>query len=325
MSDELAPPDVIRMRAEGIGETIEQAILAAEAYQKPTMVLIEEPGTGLQVPALISKTGIIAVGREVFDNFRDGPTRRGGTAAMTRLDSFIDHVNRFKDNDSALFARDDRKSPGLLAVLDYHQSRVDGEGVFLPSALPRFGKHRTSFAFPLSDEWKTWTAASGTVMSMVEFSLFLENNVVDIDYIDDPSTLDERVRHFMGTTGLDKIASPSRLLELAKGLQINEDSVVKQVQNLQTGEGQIRFESSHTDGAGAPVDVPGLFVICIPVFAHDGFYRIPARLRYRKKADGIVFWFDLWNTDAVFDDAFVKACERAKVETALPLFIGAPE
>lgn len=301
-----------------IGETIRRAHDAAEAYQKPTFLPVAHPADATQtVPAVLGKDGLRVVPKSAFADYLAHPERRTGTAAMTRLESFIEHVNRFKNSESVVFAKDDRKAPGLTAVLDYHDAGAIGT--------PRFGQHRTTFHFPLSDEWKVWEKFYGEKMGMADFALFLEERVNDIDFIEDVDDLNEDIRRFIGATGLDKIASPSRLIELSRNLQIHETSNIKAVQNLSTGEGVLRFESEHTDGAGAPVDVPGLFVICIPVFAHDGYYRIAARLRYRKTPDGVVFWYDLWRTDLVFDHAFDKACERVKSETGLPLLIGAPE
>lgn len=301
-----------------IGEAIHRAHEAAENYQKPNIVPLGHPtDERLTVPVVLCHDGLRPVPKSVFADYLDHPERRTGTAAMTRLESFIEHVLRFKDMESVVFAKDDRNAPGLTAVLDYHDAGSYGT--------PRFGAHRTTFHFPLSDEWKTWNKFNGTKMTMVEFAEFLEERVNDIDLVESRDDLNEDIQRFIGATGLDKIASPSRLIELSRNLQIHETSTIKAVQNLSTGEGVLRFESEHTDGAGAPVDVPGLFVICIPVFAHDGYYRIAARLRYRKAPEGVIFWFDLWRTDLVFDHAFDKACERVKCETGLPLLVGAPE
>lgn len=301
-----------------IGQTIERAHEAAEKYQKPTLVMVENPIDGsFAVPAILGRDGVRPVPKSVFAEYQAHPERRTGTAAMTRLESFIEHVNRFKNADSVIFAKDDRTAPALTAVLDYHDAGADGT--------PRFGQHRTTFPFPLSDEWKTWSKFNGKKMDMVEFAEFLEERVNDIDLVESLDDLNEDIQRFIGATGLDKIASPSRLIELSRNLQIHESSTVKSAHNPSSGEGVIRFESEHTDAAGQPVDVPGLFVICIPVFAHDGYYRIAARLRYRKGTDGISFWYDLWRADLVFDHAFDQACQRVKLETGLPLLIGAPE
>lgn len=64
-------------------------------------------------------------------------------------------------------------------------------------------------------------------------------------------------------------------------LQVNVESNVKNAQTLNSGEVSILFEEVHRDGAGAPLKVPNLFTIAIPVFYGGELYRIAARLRYR--------------------------------------------
>ena len=113
-------------------------------------------------------------------------------------------------------------------------------------------------------------------------------------------------------------------MELSRGLQVYESSAVREVVNLSSGEGQISFQSEHTDQHGVPLKVPGLFLIAIPVFRNGPLYRIAARLRYRKNA-GLVFWYDLWRIDRTFDHAFDEALGRVRAETALPVMLGKPE
>lgn len=309
-----------------IGAAIHRAHEAAEQYQKPTITKIVHPvDPSIEVPVVLDKDGFSVVQKSILAEYLDRPERRTGVAAMTRLDSFIAHANRFSDANSALFAKDDRSAPTLTAVLDYHEARRDGDGAAVSvGASPRFGKHRTSFAFPLSDEWKLWQKFNKVQMDQTEFAEFIEDRIVDIEYVEDIDALSEGMRRYIGSTKAGAIATPTRMHELSTNLEVYENSVIKQVQKLQSGEAQIRFESEHVDAAGAPVDIPALFIICIPVFAHDGYYRIVARLRYRATG-GLKFWYELWRTDLVFDDAFDKACERVKIETGLPLFIGAPE
>ena len=299
-----------------IGRTIEQAHAAAEQYQKPVIVEVAHPGGGELVPAILDRSGLRPVPKAVFTEHLTSPERRTGTAVLTRLDSFIEHVNRFSDKDSIIYARDDRDRPALTAVLDYHRAGSESD--------PRFGEHRSTFNFPLSDEWQAWQKFDKQVMDQREFAEFIEERVVDIEYVEDIDALSEEMRRYIGSTNAGRIATPTRMHELSTNLEVYENSVVKQVQKLQTGEAQIRFESDHVDAAGAPVDIPALFIICIPVFAHDAYYRIVARLRYRATG-GLKFWYELWRTDLVFNDAFDKACARVKEETTLPLLVGAPE
>lgn len=68
---------------------------------------------------------------ELSDARAATPRARMGTAQHDELDSFIAHVNRFKDNASAIFA--DIQAVRLTAVLDYHPSGPSGA---------RWGRHR---------------------------------------------------------------------------------------------------------------------------------------------------------------------------------------
>lgn len=303
--------------------TVDQVRDLVEEYLKPEVITLKDPRTGNEV--LFAKTGnsVVVIPDNSFEGYRDEPTYRTGTAALLSLDSFIDHLNRFKDDGSAVFANDSREAPSLTAVIDYHP-----EGA-MHDVMPRFGKHRSTFAFPLSDEWKAWAATNGpdNAMGMVDFAAFLENRIIDVQFID-PVTdkLSDDVQRLIDTLGgFGTVASPNKLMELARGLQINENAIVQETVNLASGEGVVRFQTEHTDAGGAPLKVPSLFLICIPVFRNGPAYRIVARLRYRKRGPGVIFWYELWRTDRTFDHAFTEAVERVKAETSLPVMLGKPE
>jgi hypothetical protein len=168
---------------------------------------------------------------------------------------------------------------------------------------------------------------NGTQLRMVEFAEFLEDRVIDVLHlIPEEDELSEDLQKFINAGGGEAlIATPQRLVELSRGLQVNENSAIREVNRLNSGEAQILFTSEHTDGNGEPLRVPSLFLIGIPVFRNGPIYRLAARLRYRKTPTGIVFWYDLWRHDRTFDHAFKEACERASIETDLPLLLGAPE
>ena len=288
-----------------------------EEYLRPETEIIHEPGTSVEGYVQWTAHGPKPVPRSVFDEFRLAPRTREGTAEFTSIESLIDHVNRFKDGDSALFAIDDRSSPSITGVLDYHRAGADGD--------PRFGRHRSLFQFPLSDEWKAWTKSDGEVFTMGEFAAFLEDRIIDVlDMIPGEDSLSEDMQRFVNTVG-GSIASPSKLIELSVGLKVNEQSAVKEAINLSSGEAQVQFVAEHVDDAGRPLRVPGLFLIGIPVFRHGPIYRIAARLRYRKTPQGLVFFYQLWRADRTFDHSFHEACERVQVETELPMLFGRPE
>lgn len=293
---------------------IKETLSLVEDYISPAIETMKEPGTGVEALVEVGKDGVASIPSSIFDDYRSKPTRRKGTATLTDLDSLIGHVNRFKDDDTILFASDNRSSPSITAVLDYHRAGAEAD--------PRFGQHRARFAFPLSDEWAAWNGGNKKPLRMIEFAAFLEDRIIDV--LDDGSELPEDMARFVKAIG-GNIASPTKLMEIAVGLKVNEKSAVGETVNLSSGEGEISFVSQHTDGAGKPLKVPNLFLIGIPVFKNGPAYRIAVRLRYRKSDGGLSFWYEMWREDRVFDDAFREAVERARTETSLPVLMGTPE
>lgn len=248
-----------------------------------------------------------------LDKLRTRPERRKGTAKLQTLDSLIDHVRRFKSESSALFANPDRNDPSLTAVLNYHEA-----GASSPAS---FGDHRGVYRFPLSDEWTAWQRSNECKFSQEDFAAFIEDRILDVA---DPTKAGASVLDFCQTVGAT-LASPSRLMDLSRGLQVHVSAKAVQVTNLSTGEGQITYTEEHKDGAGGHLGVPGAFLLQIPVFRGDAPYQVPVRLRYRLR-DGVITWFySLYRTDRVFEHAFVLAIQRAAEATGLPLFIGTPE
>lgn len=248
-----------------------------------------------------------------LDEYLVAPERRTGTAQLTELDSLIAHANRFKDVDSALFADPSPAAPSLTAVLNYH--------CVGPSGAPRFGNHRGVYTFPLSDEWRAWLASSGRKLSQGDFAAWLEDHVLDVANPDDAGDASKALAATLGCT----FASPSRLLELSRGLSVRVGAKVQNAINTATGEVAMQFASEHQDERGAPLKVPTAFLLAIPVFRGGALYQVAARLRYRIDGGAIAWSFDLHRPERFFDHAFREACDRAKDGTGLPLFFGSPE
>jgi hypothetical protein len=267
-----------------------------------------------------------------IENYSGTPFFRRGTAQMTTLESFIAHVNRFGDGDSAVFANDDRFTPSLLAVLDYHRkdrlANADDEGVSGETVhgLYRHGRHRTLFNFPLADEWSAWNGHNAMPLTMAEFAQFIEDRVGDIALVD--GTVPESSKRFVETNGgPNMIADYGTLIELARGLRVNENSVVEETVTLSSGESSIRLSSQHTDTkiGHQTIKVPTMFFIEVPVFNRGVVYRIPVRLRYRKTPTGLTFSYELYRADRAFENALSEAVERVRVETTAQVFYGSPE
>ena len=298
------------------GELLNVAMEVAEKARRVELIEITDPRDGTRAPAYLCNDRVSVISANDFDAFRIVPTERKGTASHTRLDSFIAHTNRFKDVNSAVFASDDPATPNLITVFDYHP---EGPNHYIANGQT----HRAKYAFPLSDEWKAWSASNAKSMAMSDFAAFLEDRIVDVVADADPAS--PAAKDFVAKTG-GNIASPSKLITIARGLQVNEASVLREARNLSTGEAELVFQSEHLDANGAKLTLPNLFMICIPVFARSPvFYQLLARFRYRKAGSGITFSYELWRADLVFEQAFSEACDLVREQTALPLFVGKPE
>lgn len=252
--------------------------------------------------------------KAMIDEHRVRPERKAGTSELTTIDSFVAQVNRSKDANTVLFADvASRTEPKLLAVFDYNEAGSDG--------LPRFGKHRALYRFPVSEQWKAWTVGSLEGLDQVTFAAFLENRIMDVL---DPTSTGKTLDAFCKQLGIT-LASPQRLMELSRGLTVHADHKVTQVVNIGTGEAQIGFIEDHKDTAGAPLKVPGGFAIAIPVYRNGPAYQIPVRLRY-KVAGGQVRWtLQPQRLDEVWDLSIEEAVNAVSTKTECTTLFGKPE
>lgn len=306
------------------GSVLSQTKELVEEYIKPDLVDIAIPGTDETAPAYVDRLGVHIVEPAAMDGYRTAPRFRRGTATMTDLTSFIGHVNRYKDDHSVVFAKDDASSPGLTAVLDYNEEGADGS--------PRFGKHRTQFNFPVSPEWRAWTSQNAKQMPMTDFATFIEDRYIEII----PAAVvastfkseDDPVKKFVDSLGgIGKLGGPADLMRIASGMSVHENSVVGDVVRLQSGEGSVTFTVQHEtqDATGEKMTVPAAFGVAVPVFRGEPPFCVIARLRYRKVSGRLVLWYELFRADLTFDHAVNEAIEKVQGETGLIVWKGAPE
>lgn len=294
------------------------------------IVTIESPRFGIGVPNNVpvgirhgASPDILDVSR-YFEAYREYPTRKTGTAKALTLTSFIELTRRHQTEQSAVFADTNWQKPSFTAVIDYHEPNVitvndAGEPDWISVGTPAFGKHRIHYDFPLSDEWKIWTEANGEAMTQLDFAVFLEDRIAELAAPFEAEAI--ALERDFATT----IATPSQLIQLSRGLQVNVDSKVKNVQTLQTGEAQIAFEETHSDSDGKPLKVPGIFILSIAPFFMGALIRIPVRLRYRVRAGAVVWQFQMVRPDQHITDRVRSDLHRVGTDTTLPTFEAQPE
>jgi len=261
------------------------------------------------------------------------PARRAGTDRLDDLASFIAWANRFKGETSALFALPDMQKPSLTCIADYHAPgaidpmNVSGD----PTA--RHCHHRGVYHFPLSDEWKAWMAISGAALEKDDLGEFIEAQAKDI-MDPTPNILNGREKaeceswenRLIQTAAKieGRYGQLTQLLAMSKQFQVYEKSDLSLTTNRDTGESQMQFLNEHKTAEGAPLNIPNLIIIAIPVFRGGALYRMPVRFRYRKSGGKIWFILSVYNPEKAFEASFDEAITQATAETELPTFMGVP-
>jgi uncharacterized protein YfdQ (DUF2303 family) len=275
----------------------------ARALHECRVEILQSPD-GEGIPVLLSRSGAASL-KSVLDSYRTVPERTTGTAALVTLDALIAHAKRFAAPHAAAFC--DPAKPSLTVVYDYDSADA-----------PRWRKHRAYYPFPLSREWRAWAAADGQWMGQGEFAAFLEDRAADVvgpgddvkDAVDELARIDIRA------------ATPSQILAASKGLDVTVSSNVTNRVNLANGGMRIVFE----EDVKSPVEVPGGFVIAIPMFDGEAeAVPVPVRLRLRVEKAAIKWGIALLHADRALRDAVEEAVKRFTSETSVPVLYGAPE
>jgi uncharacterized protein YfdQ (DUF2303 family) len=282
------------------------AISFASTTFEPRVFDVEHDGLKAQIILMPNGQGGMSTMsvKRTLDEYRTEPERRKGTIVVDDVDSFIALVNRDKRDESVIFASLG-ESPSMTAVLDYHPG----------SAEAGWCEDRISYAFPVSDEWTTWTEANGKeeAKSQAEFAQYLEDHIFDIG---EPGAAGAIAQAFATKLGVS-FAGPQRLMETSRGLSIRVEETVRNVVNLGTGEVQFVFGTENKDTNGAPLSVPAAFHIMIPIFKGGPTYSIPVRLRYRAGGGKIMWWFEMHRADLFFADASKETISRVRLADAI--------
>lgn len=228
-----------------------------------------------------------------------GPDRREGTAQLQSLDSFITHANRFKAPESAVWANAAARQ--LVSVLDYHPA-----GATSPA---RWGKHRGTYACPLSEAWLAWGAGKPLELDQEKFS----------------ELLDSRDRELASGTlpNGGKAPDPAALITLASNLEVYSHATAKRERDPNTGRLKISF--SEEKGVNGTVMPPPSFLVSIPVFQDGAPQPLEVRLRVTVEDGHAVFTVQLHAAGDVLREAFKALCDWVVAGTALPVFTGVPE
>ena len=163
---------------------------------------------------------------QLADQRAAAPRRRKGIAKLVELDSFVAHVNRFKDPQSVIFA--DPEAMTVTAVLDYHPAG---------DTAPRWGEHRSVYECPTSDAWDTWTGHNGAQMTQDQFAEFIDANMKDLASAPPGSPISA------------DCAEPGAVLSMARQLSIRTKGTFDRSVNETTGEFSLTNKTEHETGS----------------------------------------------------------------------------
>lgn len=246
--------------------------------------------------------------KQVIDAERTAPETLKGSTNLHNCKSFCDYVNRYKTDDSVVFYN---KPEGTITCI-FDCATKDKTS---------YERHKAEYSFPFSEELKSWRGENNSLMSQLDFAMFIEKNVLDLAEPPTPENEGEALKNIRMRCG-GHFASVAKMVELSKGIAVRADEKAVIKHDLNTGEATIQFSSEHTDADGKPVKVPNMFVIVIPVLDGGKAYQLPCRLRYRLNNGSVRWWYEVINLDKAIEMAIDEELQEISKAVELPLFYG---
>lgn len=210
-------------------------------------------GVARQQDALIMPEGYALVSVE---QLLDTPRRVRGVIDTKHPESFVAYVKRYgteKTLVAAAYLGSDLVG-NVRATLDYHA----------PGGAAQWGEHVATLSFVLSDRFRAWLGRNRRMSQQRDFMEFLEDNSGDIAYPD-----------------------AAELMEAIRQFRVHGDVRFTQVQSLETGDVQFRFERTFRGQSETGVAaVPERLQLSLPVFRGCESIPVVARLRWNLDKEG---------------------------------------
>lgn len=244
------------------------------------------------------------------DERRSKPERAAGHCTHQTLTSLIGWTNRSKNESTVAFVEKTGAGATAEVVVDY-----DAAG---DSGAPGFRERRGSYKFPMSQEWEAWVFRRQDWMSSSQMAEFIEDHIGDVR---DPASASDAIVDTSKAMGV-KLGSPAMLMTISRGVDISTKTQVKSAKNLATGDISVVYDEK---SGSSQIEIPGGFVIAIPVFQSGPLYTMFVRLRYRVK-DGTISWALVpYQPEQRMDHAVDEAIERLSQECDIDVFTGCAE
>ncbi len=228
-----------------------------------------------------------------------GPDSRAGHAVHQSIVSFTAHANRFKDEGSAVWANAAQRQ--LVSVLDYHPQGA--------ASAARWGRHRGTYACPLSEAWQAWGGGRELKLDQDAFAALLDSR-------------DRELAAGKLPNGRES-PDPATLITLAGKLEVFSNATAKRERDPNTGRLKISF--AEEKGVSGDIVPPPSFLVFIPIFQDADPELLEVRLRVTVEEGAACFAVQIHSAGDVLREAFELLCSHVAVATDLPVFVGTPE
>ena len=223
---------------------------------------------------------------------------------MLEAGSFADYVNRFKTENTLIFASVSESGATFTAMLDYHAAA--------PALTAARCEHVAVFSTIQTPEWKTWMEANRKPMDQVAFATWIEDNL----------------RLFVSPEG-SAAPSGAELLELVKSLHGHSNARFNTALRLNTGAYSVAYEEdvairgTSTTQAG-DIELPPEIVSGIAPFQGGPPYEIHARLKSRVTDRKLVLWFETIAVPNIVRDSILALVKQVEAQTKIIPLLGNP-
>jgi uncharacterized protein YfdQ (DUF2303 family) len=261
-------------------QAIQQLVTLAQAIGHP----IDHPG--LATPIALLPDGVSV---HDLERLLPKPTRTRQKLTVLDAESFIEYVNRFADDATAVFCNGP-EGRTFSAVIDYHQ----------PDS-PAWRDHVATYRCPTSIEWGRWKENDRKRMDQATFAEFIEENVRDIT---------QRANE-------ENDPSPADMLEISRTLEAKKNITFRQGTRLDNGQVQLTYNEEIDGRAGeaGQLRIPEQFFVAVKPFLGGDAFCVPARFRYRILEGRLQMWFELVRPDKVLEEAYNAV--RQKIQDAI--------
>lgn len=195
--------------------------------------------------------------------------------AIDTAASLIDYVNRFKNDDSVLFA--DETTKKVVAVIDYHES-ADLNG----KVVPRHASQIATLSLRYADQWKTWIGQDQRLVRHVDFATFLEENQFDVSK----------------PAGAD-------LLELCRDLQVKVGMDFSS--SIRMGDQvSVTFQKEDDVSTKGSLQLPVSFETTIPVFFGESMVKVLNWTRRKVEGGALNLGYKMSQRDLIEAQEFAR-------------------